>query len=109
LDVEGGDLSGPIGNALQGRAVPRAVPLPKQALSVAWQAISTQEANRAASNRMPPLWAALAIAILGWNEFVAMLYNPLLLIVIFLVFLFGKVGPVGGGCSPWSSIQIGCK
>ena len=47
-----------------------------------------QEANRAASNRMPPLWAIAAIAILGMNEFLTVLYNPLYLIVIGVVVLF---------------------
>ena len=53
--------------------------------------MSTQEANRAASNKMPPLWAAAAIVLLGWNEFVAVLYNPLWLLIGIVIFLFGKV------------------
>ncbi len=40
------------------------------------QAQATQQANRLASNRAPPLWALLAILVLGWNEFVALLWNP---------------------------------
>ena len=55
------------------------------------QAMSTQEANRAASNKMPPLWAAAAIVLLGWNEFIAVLYNPLWLFIGLVIFLFGKV------------------
>ena len=55
------------------------------------QAMSTQEANRAASNKMPPLWAAAAIVLLGWNEFLAVLYNPLWLFIGLIIFLFGKV------------------
>ena len=55
------------------------------------QAMSTQEANRAASNKMPPLWAAAAIVLLGWNEFLAVLYNPLWLLIGIVLFLFGKV------------------
>ena len=53
--------------------------------------MSTQEANRAASNKMPPLWAAAAIVLLGWNEFLAVLYNPLWLFMGLIFFLFGKV------------------
>lgn len=49
-----------------------------------------QEANRAASNRMPPLWAIAAIAVLGLNEFLVVLYNPLWLLLLILIFLFGK-------------------
>ena len=49
-----------------------------------------QEANRAASNRMPPLWALAAIAILGLNEFLVVLYNPLWLLLLIMVFLYGK-------------------
>jgi len=55
------------------------------------QAMSTQEANRAASNKMPPLWAAAAIVLLGWNEFLTVLYNPLWLFIGLITFLFGKV------------------
>ena len=53
--------------------------------------MSTQEANRAASNKMPPLWAAVAIVLLGWNEFLTVLYNPLWLFIGLITFLFGKV------------------
>jgi len=49
-----------------------------------------QEANRAASNRMPPLWAIAAIAVLGLNEFMVVLYNPLWLLFLILAFLFFK-------------------
>ncbi|GAB4820674.1 hypothetical protein N2152v2_007720 [Parachlorella kessleri] len=54
------------------------------------QAMATQEANRAAQNRMPPLWAIAAMVVLGFNEFMAVLYNPLLLITLLLLFLFGR-------------------
>ena len=43
---------------------------------------------QAASNRAPPLWALAAIGVLGWNEAVAMLYNPVWLIIILLLGLF---------------------
>ncbi|KAH0445894.1 hypothetical protein IEQ34_025274 [Dendrobium chrysotoxum] len=52
------------------------------------QAQATQEANRAASNKMPPLWAVAAILVLGANEFIAVLYNPLYLILIGTIVLF---------------------
>lgn len=54
------------------------------------QAVATQEANRAASNRTPPLWAIAAMIVLGWNEFFSILRNPLLLLFVVLLFLFGK-------------------
>lgn len=54
------------------------------------QAQATQEANRAASNRWPPLWAILALLVLGFDEFVAVLYNPLWLILVIFLVLFGK-------------------
>ena len=59
-------------------------------MPVRLQAMSTQEANRAASNKMPPLWAAAAIVLLGWNEFLTVLYNPLWLFIGLIIFLFGK-------------------
>lgn len=58
---------------------------------VVQQAVATQDANRAASNRMPPVWALAAIVVLGWNEFVALVYNPLWLMVFAFVFFFGRV------------------
>mmetsp|Transcript_3599 Transcript_3599/g.10456 ORF Transcript_3599/g.10456 Transcript_3599/m.10456 type:complete len:858 (-) Transcript_3599:898-3471(-) len=54
------------------------------------QAMATQEANRAASNRAPPLWAIVAMVVLGWNEFFAVLRNPLWLLLLVFTFLFGK-------------------
>ena len=59
------------------------------ALSVQ-QAAATQEANRLAQNRLPPLWAIAAMMVLGFNEFVAVLRNPLLLAFLVLVFLFAR-------------------
>lgn len=37
---------------------------------------------------MPPLWALAAIAVLGFNEAVAVLYNPFWLILLPLLGLF---------------------
>jgi protein SEY1 len=59
------------------------------ALSVQ-QALATQEANRAARNRAPPMWAIFAMAVLGFNEAMAVLRNPLLLLLLVLLFLFAK-------------------
>ena len=54
------------------------------------QAQATQEANRAATNRWPPLWAIAAMMLLGFNELVAVLYNPLWLLLGLIIFLFAK-------------------
>ena len=54
------------------------------------QAQATQEANRAASNKWPPFWAIAAMVVLGFDEFVAVLYNPLWLVLALIIFLFGK-------------------
>jgi hypothetical protein len=54
------------------------------------QAVATQEANRAASNRMPPIWAIAAMVVLGWNEFFTALRNPLWLVAGVVMFLFFK-------------------
>jgi hypothetical protein len=40
------------------------------------QALAAQQANKLAGNRAPPFWAILAILFLGWNEFMAVLFNP---------------------------------
>ena len=44
------------------------------------QAINTQEANKAASHRLPPLWAMVAMILLGWNEAMSILTSPVRLV-----------------------------
>jgi hypothetical protein len=54
------------------------------------QAISAQEANKRNNNWLPPPWAILALVILGFNEFMTLLRNPLYVFFIFVVFLLVK-------------------
>ncbi|XP_054790256.1 protein ROOT HAIR DEFECTIVE 3-like isoform X1 [Prosopis cineraria] len=54
------------------------------------QAISAQEANRRNNNWLPPPWAIVALVVLGFNEFMTLLRNPLYLGVIFVGFLLVK-------------------
>ncbi|XP_021890234.1 protein ROOT HAIR DEFECTIVE 3-like [Carica papaya] len=54
------------------------------------QAISAQEANKRNNNWLPPPWAIAALIILGFNEFMTLLRNPLYLFVIFVGFLLAK-------------------
>ena len=68
----------------------RTVSLSRCSNSACVQAQATQEANRAASNRWPPLWAIGAMLVLGADEFLAVLYNPLWLVLGLLIFLFIK-------------------
>ncbi|KAF8071092.1 RHD3 [Scenedesmus sp. PABB004] len=58
------------------------------ALSVQ-QAQVTQQANLMAGKRGAPIWALAAIAFLGWNEFMVVLWNPLYLVLGGLLFLLG--------------------
>ena len=51
------------------------------------QATATQEAYKA-NNRGPPLWAIVAMVILGWNEAWALIYSPLYLVLGLVLFLF---------------------
>uniref|UniRef100_A0A6V7QU24 GB1/RHD3-type G domain-containing protein n=1 Tax=Ananas comosus var. bracteatus TaxID=296719 RepID=A0A6V7QU24_ANACO len=51
------------------------------------QAISAQEAHRRNNNWLPPPWAIVAIAILGFNEFMMFLRNPLYVLGLFLLFV----------------------
>ncbi len=39
---------------------------------------------------MPPAWAVLAMVVLGFNEFLALLYNPLYILLGLVLFLFGR-------------------
>ena len=84
-------------------ALPFAPPPPPPPPPPSWppvQALATQEANRAAQNRLPPLWAIAAMVVLGFNEFMAVLYNPFWLVFLLIAFLFARtvyqVGGVGG-------------
>ncbi|KAE9584683.1 putative P-loop containing nucleoside triphosphate hydrolase [Lupinus albus] len=54
------------------------------------QAISAQEANKRNNNWLPPPWAIVALVILGFNEFMTLLRNPLYLGVIFVGYLLVK-------------------
>ncbi|KAI8105747.1 hypothetical protein M9434_000329 [Picochlorum sp. BPE23] len=59
------------------------------ALSVQ-QAVATQEANRLARNKVPPVWAILAMFVLGFNELVSVLRNPLWLITLLILLAFAR-------------------
>ncbi|WOH10818.1 hypothetical protein DCAR_0730291 [Daucus carota subsp. sativus] len=54
------------------------------------QAIAAQEASKRSNNWMPPPWAIVAIILLGFNEFMTLLRNPLWLLVIFVGYLLTK-------------------
>ncbi|CAA0814622.1 Protein ROOT HAIR DEFECTIVE 3 homolog 1 [Striga hermonthica] len=54
------------------------------------QAIAAQEASKRNNNWLPPPWAIVAILVLGFNEFMTLLRNPLYLCVIFVGFLLMK-------------------
>ncbi|KAI3463271.1 hypothetical protein Pfo_019934 [Paulownia fortunei] len=54
------------------------------------QAIAAQEASRRNNNWLPPPWAIVALVVLGFNEFMTLLRNPLYLGVIFVAFLLIK-------------------
>ncbi|CAK7356857.1 unnamed protein product [Dovyalis caffra] len=54
------------------------------------QAISAQEAHKRNNNWLPPPWAIVALVVLGFNEFMTLLRNPLYLGLIFVGFLLVK-------------------
>ncbi|CAA3011585.1 ROOT HAIR DEFECTIVE 3-like isoform X2 [Olea europaea subsp. europaea] len=54
------------------------------------QAIAAQEASRRNNNWLPPPWAIVALVVLGFNELMTLLRNPLYLGVIFVAFLLVK-------------------
>ncbi|KAL6559965.1 Cell wall protein rhd3 [Orobanche gracilis] len=54
------------------------------------QAIAAQEASRRNNNWLPPPWAIIALLVLGFNEFMTLLRNPLYLGVVFIAFLLMK-------------------
>nr|GEV60259.1 protein root hair defective 3-like [Tanacetum cinerariifolium] len=54
------------------------------------QAISVQKANKQNGNWLPPPWAIAALLVLGFNEIMTLLRNPLYLLFIFVGFLLLK-------------------
>ncbi|KAK4361820.1 hypothetical protein RND71_017061 [Anisodus tanguticus] len=54
------------------------------------QAIAAQEASKRNNNWLPPPWAIVAMVILGFNEFMTLLRNPLYLGFIFVAYLLFK-------------------
>ncbi|EPS65304.1 hypothetical protein M569_09474, partial [Genlisea aurea] len=54
------------------------------------QAIAAQEASRRSNNWLPPPWAIVAMILLGFNEFMTLLRNPLWLGFFFVGFLLVK-------------------
>ena len=47
-----------------------------------------QDMRKATSSKMPPLWAIAGLIILGFNEFLTVLYNPLLLFGLLMLGAF---------------------
>ncbi|CAH2046365.1 unnamed protein product [Thlaspi arvense] len=54
------------------------------------QAISSQEAHKRNNNWLPPAWAIVLMIVLGFNEFMMLLKNPLYLLGLFVAFLLSK-------------------
>ncbi|KAF4362476.1 hypothetical protein CsatB_001403 [Cannabis sativa] len=54
------------------------------------QAMSAQEAHKRSNNWLPPPWAIAAMVILGFNEFMLLLKNPLYLMILFVAYLLSK-------------------
>ena len=54
------------------------------------QAMAAQEAAKRNKSWLPPPWAMMAMVVLGFNEFMALLRNPLYLVLIFVLYLVGK-------------------
>ncbi|GKD70275.1 root hair defective 3-like protein [Tanacetum coccineum] len=49
-----------------------------------------KEANKRSSNWLPPPWAIVALVVLGFDEFMTLLRNPLYFVVIFVSYLLMK-------------------
>lgn len=48
----------------------------------------TQHANKLASSRAPPLWAIVAMLVLGGNEMLAVVSSPTLALILIIILLF---------------------
>ena len=54
------------------------------------QALAAQAATKRGKSCLPPPWAMCAMVVLGFNEFVTLLRNPLYIAILFVVYLVGK-------------------
>eukprot|EP00249_Psilotum_nudum_P022102 c28372_g1_i1 orf=326-2764(-) len=54
------------------------------------QAVAAQVASRHRSSWLPPAWAIFAMIILGFNEFMTLLRNPIYLAISFVIWLLGR-------------------
>ncbi|KAJ7522279.1 hypothetical protein O6H91_18G004300 [Diphasiastrum complanatum] len=63
------------------------------------QALAAQEASRRGSSWLPPPWAIVAIIVLGFNEFMTLIRNPIYLAIVFVLYLLGK--------AIWVQLDIG--
>ncbi|KAJ4957814.1 hypothetical protein NE237_024925 [Protea cynaroides] len=54
------------------------------------QAMAAQEASKRGNNFLPPPWAIVALIVLGFNEFMTLLRNPLYIGIIFVAYLLLK-------------------
>jgi hypothetical protein len=54
------------------------------------QALAAQDAAKRGKSWLPPPWAICAIVVLGFNEFMALLRNPLYIAILFVLYLFSK-------------------
>ncbi|CAN6683903.1 unnamed protein product [Malus baccata var. baccata] len=52
--------------------------------------VDRTEAHKRSNNWLPPPWAIMAMIVLGFNEFMMLLKNPLYLMVLFVAFLLSK-------------------
>ncbi|KAH7519070.1 hypothetical protein JRO89_XSUnG0141200 [Xanthoceras sorbifolium] len=55
-----------------------------------WKFGIVEEAHKRSNNWLPPPWAIVAMAVLGFNEFMLLLKNPLYLMVLFIAYLLSK-------------------
>ncbi|VAI27484.1 unnamed protein product [Triticum turgidum subsp. durum] len=51
------------------------------------QAVSTQQAHRRSNGRLPPPWALVAMAVLGFDEIMMLLRNPIYMFLLFVGYL----------------------
>lgn len=54
------------------------------------QALSAQEAKRQGNTMLPPPWAVAAMVVLGFNEFMTLLRNPIYLPIVFVAVLLAR-------------------
>ncbi|MBA0800207.1 hypothetical protein Gohar_010656, partial [Gossypium harknessii] len=90
----GSTTSDPLASSTWDKVPPNKILLTPVQCKILWRQYRAEteycEANKRSNNWLPPPWAIVALIILGFNEFLTLLRNPLYVGIIFIGYLMLK-------------------